>query len=361
MKTKETVSKYQLVYKEMKEDIVSGRMAQGEKMPSELKLMERYGFSRQTVRKALEELERDGYVHKVQGSGSFVKNPYGGEKNSKTILFIALFAQHYFFSQYIGGVERVLKENGYGLSISISDNRAEDEAQCLQDAIEKGYAGILLLPAQSACIYSNLYIYKKIQRLRIPCITIGGRLAYAGFPCVVMDDYEGGKMAAKYLISKGHCRIACIMNHKDYSGCMRYAGYQAALEEAGIKEEPGWAQWYEYETLQELLNDERLMEDCLSKVTAVFCFNDEMALGIIETLGKHGIRVPEEVSIIGCDDSYMCMFGQKKLTSVRQEPLELGARAANNLLQLIRNPNADADAFFEPSIAERETVRDLNQ
>ena len=102
------------------------------------------------------------------------------------------------------------------------------------------------------------------------------------------------------------------------------------------------------------------MEECFSKVTAVFCFNDEMALGVIETLEKHGIRVPEDVSVIGCDDSYMCMFGPKKLTSVRQEPMELGGRAALNLLQLIRNPNAGTDIFFEPSIVERETVRDLN-
>lgn len=359
MKMKETVSKYRIVYEEMKKEIVSGRMAQGEKMPSELQLMERYGFSRQTIRKALEELAKDGYVQKVQGSGSFVKSSRTGEKNSKTIMFIALFAQHYFFSQYIAGVESVLKENGYALNVSFSDNRPEDEARCLEDAIEKGYAGILLVPARSACIYANLYLYKKIRQLRIPCITLGGQLPYSGFPCVIMDDYEGGKMAAKYLIDKGHTRIACIMNRTECSGCMRYAGYQSALMEAGIKEEPGWAQWYEYETFREFLENGELTERCLSKVTSVFCFNDEMALAIIELLKKQGIRVPEDMSVIGYDDSYMCMFGEKKLTSIRQEPVEQGKRAAVNLLRLIKNPNSGADSFFGPSVVERETVRDF--
>ena len=171
------------------------------------------------------------------------------------------------------------------------------------------------------------------------------------------DDYEGGKMAAKYLIAKGHSRIASIMNRTECSGCMRYAGYQSALMEAGIKEEPGWAQWYEYETFQDFLENEELIGGCLSKVTAVFCFNDEMALGIIELLKKQGIRVPEDMSVMGYDDSYMCMFGEKKLTSIRQEPVEQGERAAMNLLQLIKNPNSGADTFFEPSLVERETVR----
>ena len=63
MEIKETASKYQTVYDELKREIVSGRLAPGEKMPSELKLMERYDFSRQTIRKALEELTKDGYLH----------------------------------------------------------------------------------------------------------------------------------------------------------------------------------------------------------------------------------------------------------------------------------------------------------
>ena len=360
MEIKETASKYQTVYDELKREIVSGRLAPGEKMPSELKLMERYDFSRQTIRKALEELTKDGYIHKVQGSGSFVKSPHAGGKNAKTVIFIALFFFYYFFSQYIAGVEKVLKENGYALNISFSNNRPEDEARCLQEAMEKGCAGILLIPARSACIYSNLHLYKKIKQLRIPCITMGGQLPYAGLPCVIMNDFEGGKMAAEYLIDKGHTRIACIMNRTEGSGSMRYAGYQAALCGAGIREEDGWARWYEYESFQEFLEQERLVEDCLSKVTAVFCFNDEMALGIMGILEKRGVRVPEDVSVIGYDDSYMCMFGAKKLTSVRQEPLKLGERAAQNLLGLIKNPNGDADAFFEPEVVERETVRDLN-
>ena len=166
-------------------------------------------------------------------------------------------------------------------------------------------------------------------------------------------------MAADYLIEKGHSKIACIMNRTECSGCMRYAGYQSALAEAGIKEEPGWARWYEYETFQDFLENEDLVENCLLKVTAVFCFNDEMALGIIELLKKRGLRVPEDMSVIGYDDSYMCMFGEKKLTSIRQEPVEQGVRAALNLLEMIRNPNSGKDTFFRPSLAERETVREL--
>jgi len=113
MEIKETASKYQTVYDELKREIVSGRLAPGEKMPSELKLMERYDFSRQTIRKALEELTKDGYIHKVQGSGSFVKSPHAGGKNAKTVIFIALFfmvfpaPSHIEVSVYRAGMQSI--------------------------------------------------------------------------------------------------------------------------------------------------------------------------------------------------------------------------------------------------------------
>ncbi len=361
MTMNETAPKYQVVYEELKHEIVSGVRALGEKMPSELQLMEKYGYSRHTIRKALEELTQDGYVQKVRGSGSFVKKPPIGENHPKTIMFVALFAQHHFFSQYIGGVEQELKESGYSLNIGISNNNPEEEAKCLEDAMERGYAGVLLLPAQSACIYSNLHIYKKVREARFPCVTLGGRLAHIDFPCVVVDDYEGGKRATQYLIGKGHRRIACVMNQKDYSGCMRYSGYRAALREAGIREDPRWTRWYGYEAMQELLEDEKAVIECFSQVTAVFCFNDEVALGVIRLLEKYQIRVPEDVSVVGYDDSYMCMFGEKKLTSVHQDPLEVGRQAAKTLLKMIQNPNSGTDIFFEPTIVERETVKELSK
>lgn len=354
------IPKYQVVYEELKNEISNGRLALGERMPSELQLMEQYGYSRQTVRKALEELANDGFIQKVRGSGSFVRRSAAEVGNySKTVMFIALFAEHYYFSQYIGGVEKVLKEKGYVLNVRISNNNPEEEANCLTDAMEKGYAGILLIPAQSGYMYSNLYMYRKIKELMIPCITLGGWLAYSGLHCVAVDDFEGGKKAVEYLINKGHREIACIMNNADYSGCMRYAGYLAALKEAGIKEDKNKVMWYQYETSGSFLENEEALIAGVSSATAVFCFNDELALGVIGILQKSGIDVPGDVSVIGYDDSYMCMFGPMKLTSVKQNPQEIGEKAAENLLQLIANPAFEASHTFETEVAERETVRDV--
>ncbi|MCU6735855.1 GntR family transcriptional regulator [Diplocloster agilis] len=360
MKTNNPLPKYQIIYEELKEAVSEGKLSPGEKFPSEKQLMDQYGFSRQTVRKALEELSKEGYVQKVRGSGSFVRKPLATiSTKSNTVMFIALFAQHYYFSQYIGGVEKVLKENGYVLNIGISNNRIEDEAKCLEDAIASGYAGILFLPAQSYRIHSNLYIYKKIMKAGIPCITMGSHLPQAGIPCVAVDDFEGGRMATDYLIRRGHRDIACIMNRAESCGCLRYSGYLSALDSAGIEPKEDRILWYEYEEFDRFMADEEKLLACLSQVTAVFCFNDEMALGVINFLREHDIQVPGDVSVIGFDDSYLCRISDIKITSVRQDPFEMGEKAAGNLLQLMKNPHFSASYFYEPTIEERETVRDL--
>lgn len=361
MKTKEMSAKYQVVYKELKEAIVSGRIPVGEKVPSELQLMERYGFSRQTVRRALEELTRDGYVTKVRGSGSFVREPAPKGNGRKMVMLIALFAQQYFFPEYIGGSEQTLRENGYTLNVGISNNRTEEEAGYLREAMNNDYAGLILIPAQSAFLHSNLYLYRKIKEKGMPCVTLGSYLPYSGFPCVVNDDFEGGRLATNYLIERGHRRIACLMNSGECCGSLRYAGYQAALSEAGIEEEKEWTRWYVYEKFREFVEQEELVKTCLSGVTAVFCFNDELALAIIELLQKNGIRVPEDVSVVGYDGSYMCMFGRKKLTSVRQDPVKNGQIAAEKLLRMIENGDRGENIFLQPEILEGETVKTLER
>ena len=361
MKTREASAKYQIIYEELKEAIASGRIPVGEKVPSELQLMEKYGFSSQTVRRALEELTRDGYVAKVRGSGSFAREPVPKENGRKMVMLIALFAQQYFFPEYIGGSEQTLRENGYTLNVGISNNRTEEEAEYLRDVINNGYAGLILVPAQSAFLHSNLYLYRKIKEKGIPCITLGSYLPYSGFPCVLNDDFEGGRLATNYLIERGHRKIACLMNSEECCGSLRYAGYQAALNEAGIKEEKEWTQWYVYEKVREFVEQEELLKTCLSGVTAVFCFNDELALAIIEVLQKNGIRVPEDVSVVGYDGSYMCMFGRKRLTSVYQDPLKNGQIAAEKLLRMIENGDKGEKIFLQPEILEGETVKTLEQ
>lgn len=277
----------------------------------------------------------------------------------KMVMLIALFAQQYFFPEYIGGSEQTLRENGYTLNVGISNNRTEEEAGYLREAMNNDYAGLILIPAQSAFLHSNLYLYRKIKEKGMPCITLGSYLPYLGFPVRGKCDFEGGRLATNYLIERGHRRIACLMNSGECCGSLRYAGYQAALSEAGIEEEKEWTRWYVYEKFQEFVEREELVKTCLTGVTAVFCFNDELALAIIELLQKNGIRVPEDVSVVGYDGSYMCMFGRKKLTSVRQDPLKNGQIAAEKLLRMIENGDRGENVFLQPEILEGETVKTL--
>ena len=355
--------KYKILYDELCDQIQSGAYEIDSKLPSETQLMGAYGFSRQTVRLAMEKLVSNGYIHKIQGSGSFVcRPPVATLPNSKSILLMIMFADHYYFPLYITSIENALKNSGYSLTVMITNNDLAEEERQLLAALETDYAGILIFPTQSAMFESNLYLYKRIQQLGIPCIQLGGRRIGVDLPYVLIDDYRSGELATEYLIKNGHSSIACIMNNGEYSARLRYAGYVGALNRAGLALDLSRVFWFDYDSFEDFFshsNADALMQK-LEGVTAVFCFNDNTSVQLCLALISRGKSVPDDISIIGCDNSYLCEVNHIKLTSISQDPYEVGKVAIKNLLQLILNRGYPASCVFEPAIVERQSVKALS-
>lgn len=356
--------KTQTLFDNLKTQIISNILPENSKLPSEAELIEQYGISRYGARKVIDMLVDENLVRKHQGKGCFVRSLSETNTrpadNSNQILLIASRAEHFYFLKSITGIESALRDSGYTLTIKLSNYNSRIEANLLKEAFCDHYAGFLIFPSESAYLYTNLHLYRYIENHNIPCIVLGNRLPCTTLPSVVSDDYIGGHIAADFFLQKGHSTFACLMNQEEYSGCMRYAGFTERLALARVPVSDSHIFWFCHEEKDSAFSSRagEILE-LAKKTTAFFCFNDAAAVNLYRLLTEHGFRVPEDISIIGYDDSYLCEINPVPLTALHQDPETAGFAAAKNLLALIKDSSYDCNKVFLPYIVERDSVSDL--
>ena len=140
-------TKYYVLMEELKEDILSGRIRAGEKLPSENQLSEKYHISRHTVRKALSILSQEGYIVAEHGRGTFCSQRMSHLKKSKNIAVITTYITDYIFPRLIQGMDKALTENGYSIILKNTANSRTKKAKVLEDILTTGIAGLIIGPA----------------------------------------------------------------------------------------------------------------------------------------------------------------------------------------------------------------------
>jgi LacI family transcriptional regulator len=168
------------------------------------------------------------------------------------------------------------------------------------------------------------------------------------------DSFEGGRLATQHLIDQGHRHIAFVAgapNHPD--ACERFRGYRAALESAGLVFDPELAVAGNFREDSGLEAVNQLIER-RQKFTALFAANDQMAFGAAVGLHRHGLRVPQDVALIGFDDLPMASYFVPPLSSIHESAYELGCLAANSMLQML-NANPPTGQVPAPQLVVRES------
>ena len=179
---------------------------------------------------------------------------------------------------------------------------------------------------------------------------------------VFFDYFKGAGMAAEYLIGKGHRNIVFATTHLDRrSRLLRYEGFCESLQNAGVPLDDSRLLVYSGESTYragiELANQ---IAEMRGEITAVAAINDVVAAGIIMGLGQCGIKVPEEISVIGFDNGEFAMFSHPTLTTVNVPAEKMGQIAASSLISEIRGNAMDCSIFLEPAIVERNSVSSIN-
>lgn len=241
-----------------------------------------------------------------------------------------------FHAEVARGVEDLASDFDSNVILCNTDGRPKKEAAYIDLLVEKRVDGIIFTSVKAGeSDMSNL------RSKRIPFVFAGRTLPDVEADSVVVDNVLGGFQAATHLVRLGHQRIAYLAGPSHVSASMdRYEGYCQALRRAGMEQDPqlvvegDFKQEGGYRAMSALL-------DRTLGVTAVFAANDYMAMGALEAIYERGLRVPEDIAVVGFDDIPFARLHLVQLTTVAQPKYDIGAIAARMLFERIEGKAGD--------------------
>ncbi len=310
------------------------------KLPSEQELCMQYQVSRQTVRTALSLLEQEGLIEKRPGSGSY-STGLGAKK--RHVVILVNNAEEYTTPSLLSDIKAILREKGYFVTVYSTYSKISREREILKSLDPASFRGLIAEAVKSALPNPNLDLYESLRRKGAAVLFVGSHYpAPPAFPHIIDDNYYGGYLLGRHLIRQGHSRIAGIFQIDDMRGLERCRGLFAALRDFDLPFSDEPVHWYtsaEYEAL-ERRSDTAFLTSFLRKglleCSAAVCQNDEIAYWLIRELRYANIRIPEELSIVSFDNSYMSELDSIHITSLAHKPHEVGYTAAETLLRIIR-------------------------
>lgn len=337
------MKKYETVAQAIIKEIESGKYPDGAALPTEDTLTLEYGVSRQTVRRALAMLVESGMIVKRQGSGSVVRLSENRVRTGK-IAVVATYISDYIFPSQLRAVEEVLSENRYTAVLSATRNRVCTERAILEEVLKNPVDGILIEGTKTAMPNPNFDLYEQILSRSIPVVFFNSYYpSLNGTFSVCADNSAGGYTLSCHLLDKGHTKIAGFFKSDDIQGHQRYSGFISALFERGIIIPDESVIWYTTETKSGLFDNEKDILDRLGDATAVVCYNDEIAFGLVKCLLSAGRRIPEDIAVVSFDNSNLSSISPVPITSLSYEDRNIGRIAAQKLVDLLDGKKVDSE------------------
>lgn len=357
--------KYMKLKQQILEWLLSGKLKGDEQIPSEHEIADMFDVSRHTVRQAIGEMANDGWLYRIQGKGTFVRKPQARKDDvTQTIGVITTYISDYIFPLIIRGAEATLREQGYRLMLSSTDNDKEKERQCLEMMMTYPLSGLIVEPTRSAQVNRNLDYFLSLEYRQIPYIMINESYPELNCPYVKVDDEHGGYLAAQHLIELGHRKIAGFFKTDDLQGIGRMRGFMKAHQERRVPMPPEFMIRYSTEEKQSkpLQAAEAFLQQCVDeRPTAFVCYNDELAIAILEKIRQTGMRVPDDISLVGFDDAGLAVASEVKLTTLIHPKMDMGIQAAKILISFIKNRAAAGklpdSVIYKPQLIVRNSTK----
>ena len=270
--------------------------------------------------------------------------------SSRTLGLVVLDVTNPFFTDVARGVEDSANESGIAVFLCNTDERAEKEANYLRLLEEQRVQGILITPVE--VVSEGL---KELRHRGMPIVLLDSRATDADQCSVSVDDVLGGDLALSHLLQMGHRRICFVGGPFTYKQVQdRFEGATRAIDSSGFEVEFTTLVTPGLNVAAGLAAGAQLV-DATPRPTAVFCANDLVALGVLQAVVKHGLRVPQDLAIVGYDDIEFAGAASHPLSSVRQPRQLLGRTAAQLLIEESTSPDTHLHerVTFEPELVVR--------
>ncbi len=366
IKKKNSSPKYFQLKNQLKDYFNKEKFKSGQVIPTEEEIKDAYQVGRNTVRRALEELVIDGIIIKKHGSGSYYSGTVKSEPNFSALIGVIVpKLTFYIYPQIIQGINQVVNKKGFNIVFGSSEVNLDLELKSLKQLFDKNIEGLLIEPSGGSENFENSSNFKSIKNLDIPVVFMDWSIEDKDVSFVCPNDFIGGYRVTQYLINAGHQRIAYIGPYDKGAGIKRMNGYYKALKKAGIQKNEvlvkltSITNWNDKNNIPQMVTELLNMgNDC---PTAIFFFNDDGAIKGLRTIRQLGLTVPDDISIVGYDNSELATLTDVSLTSAIHPKEKLGILAAELLFEKLEDPkNAIASQILiNPGLAERESVKQL--
>ncbi|WAT08245.1 ribose operon transcriptional repressor RbsR [Rouxiella badensis] len=272
---------------------------------------------------------------------------------TRTIGMLITSSSNPFYSEVVQGVERSCYERGYSLILCNTDGDEERMNRSIETLLQKRVDGLIMMFTEHHCpSQDTLSRYPSIPAVMMDWAP------FAGLNDIIQDNaFIGGKMATEHLIEQGYRRIACIIGPTDKTtSTQRQDGYRHAMKEAGLVIPEGYEVTGDFEFSGGLTAMQQLLA-LPQRPDAVFAGNDAMAVGVYQAIYQQGLRIPQDIAVMGYDDIQLAQYLTPPLTTIHQPKDELGELAIDTLLHRLKDPEAEAQVLvLTPELVVRGSV-----
>ncbi len=340
----------------------------GAKIPSERELAEELGVSRITVRNAILTLTNRGLFERSVGQGTFVRRrqlrPAASRPTKGTFGYVVckekstrkpISSEAFYFDVFMGLEEETAKSGRHILFTYLDDFDIE-ENETFALFIDK-VDGIVIQEA------GNPELLDMVRRSGVPAVLLAPTVAAEGLDLVTMDLAAGARRAVECLRELGHEQIAVINGPlRLESARVRFLAWKEAMQSSGcvaderlVDGDDGWTAESGYAAMIRLL-------DRAPDLTAVFCANDLLAIGALSALSERGFKVPDEVSVIGFDDTELARHAVPPLSTMRIHSRNMARTAARRLVERLETASTPAVKIeFPIDLIQRKSCKEVRE
>jgi len=301
--------------------------------------------SAETKQRVLEAVDKLKYVP------NFNARSLKSNKKNTVGLFLSSI-QGDFYQKLVQAVHLQCKLSGYMLNIYVSNENTSEEIYGM--ILSSGVEGAIIMNES----LSDDYI-ERIARTRLPMVFIDRERCGELISSVTVDNYHGSLRGMEYLVAQGHRRIGYIHGIESNDDSERFRAYLDVLNKYNLPVEENFILHGYFEEIIAFNEISKMLLRGKEMPDAFFCANDEMAWGCIRALSTARISVPEQVSVLGFDNSVLAEYYRPGLTTVGNPVTEMGAKSARELLRMIKkeDDSVGKSVRLATTLVERESCR----
>lgn len=330
----------------LRKGIVAKGLQGGDFLATEQDLCRESGLSRVSVRRATEQLIREGIVERRPGKGLFVRQK---DRQTRVVQVVVPDMSFEQCVQIARGVQNIGTQNGYQLQVYDAHNQMDRDIAVLKQLPEQDIQGAVILSWHHPRFTEVVF---ELKQRRFPFVLVDEHSSDPDIHSVTADNTAGGYLAGEAIVKAGHRRIGFVGNVATQTVRARLEGMRDAIGDHGlpfdrslvmdlnVQPQENWSQRIADCTRQLLSRPDR--------PTAIFFSNDQVAADGYQTARAMGLRIPQDLSIVGFDNSPICRWLAPTLASIRQPSMEMGQAAMNLLLKQWNGPAAKAAQLTLP-------------